>query len=76
MVWTLDLLTPLGTASNYSATAYLPSSQFTTATSSSLATASNSGDFSASRAQVLPSPTLIQNCLPAISSTELDRHLF
>jgi hypothetical protein len=72
---------------NYSATANLHTSQITRATakhfpaccvltSRSLATASNSGDSSASRAQVLPSPTLVQNCLPAIPSTELNRHLF
>jgi hypothetical protein len=45
-------------------------------TNRSLTTASNSEDSSASRAQVVPSPTLDQNCLPAIPSTELDRHLF
>jgi hypothetical protein len=44
--------------------------------SRSLATASNSGDSSASCAQALSSPTLVQNCLPAIPSTKLDRHLF
>jgi hypothetical protein len=44
-------------------------------TSSSLTTASNSGDSSASRAQVLPSPTLVRNNLPDIPSTELERHL-
>jgi hypothetical protein len=71
----------------YRATANLHTLQFTTApakpfpaccvlTSCSLATASNSGDSSASRAQVLPSPTLVQNCLPAIPSNDLDRHLF
>jgi hypothetical protein len=37
---------------------------------------SNNGDSSASRAQVLPSLTLIQNWLPTIPSTELDWHLF
>jgi hypothetical protein len=58
--------TRLGTTSNYSATANLHNSQITTApakpfpaccvfTSSSLATASNSGDSSASRSQVLSS---------------------
>jgi hypothetical protein len=45
-------------------------------TSRPLATASNGEDSSASRAQILSSPPLIQNCLPAISSTEPDRHLF
>jgi hypothetical protein len=78
------LHTPLGITRNYSTVAHLHTIQFTTATakpslvccvliSHSLATASNSGDPSASRAQVLPSPTLIQNCVPAIPSTELDR---
>jgi hypothetical protein len=58
------LYTPLGTTSNYSATANFHNSQTTTApakpfpaccvfTTRSLATASNSGDSSASRAQVL-----------------------
>jgi hypothetical protein len=58
---------------------YLHNSQITTApakpflaccvfTRRSLATATNSGDSSASRAQVVPSPTPVQNCLPAISS--------
>jgi hypothetical protein len=41
-----------------------------------MATASNSGDSSASRPQVLPSPTLVQNFLPSVPSTELDRYLF
>jgi hypothetical protein len=36
-------------------------------TSRSLATTSNSGDSSALRAHAVPSPTLLQNCLPAIS---------
>jgi hypothetical protein len=44
-------------------------------TSRSLATAHNSRDSSASCARVLPSPTLVQNCLPTIPSTEFDRHL-
>jgi hypothetical protein len=44
--------------------------------SGSLATASLSGDPSASHSQVLLSLTLIQNCLPAIPSTELDHLLF
>jgi hypothetical protein len=44
--------------------------------SRSLATTSNSGEFSASRAQVRPSSTLVQNCLPATPSTELDRRVF
>jgi hypothetical protein len=81
------LYTRLGTTSIYSATANLHNSQITTApnksfpacyvfTFRSLATAPNSGDSSASRAQVLSSPTLVQNCLPAVSSTELDLHLF
>jgi hypothetical protein len=69
MDWWMDLLTtythPLRTTSNYSAIANLHNSQITTATaepypaccvftSCSLATASNSGDHSASHAQVLP----------------------
>jgi hypothetical protein len=45
-------------------------------TSHSLATASNNGEFSVFRAQTLPSPTLVQNFLPAMFSTELDHHLF
>jgi hypothetical protein len=64
MDWILDLLTQLGTTSNYSATADLHILQFITApvkpspaccvlTSRSLATASNSGDSSASRPYVL-----------------------
>jgi hypothetical protein len=61
--------TRLGTASNYSATANLHNSQITTAsaepflarcvfTSRSLVKASNSGDSSASRTQILSSQTL------------------
>jgi hypothetical protein len=42
--------------------------------SRSLATASNTWESSASHAQLLPSPCLVQNCLPNISSAELDRH--
>jgi hypothetical protein len=38
----------------------------------SLATVSNSGDSSASRAHVVPSPTLVQNCLPGIYSGTLN----
>jgi hypothetical protein len=87
MVWILDLLTPFRTTSDYSATADLHNSQITTAsaklflaryvlTSHSLATASNIGDSSAFPAHVFPSPTPIQNCLPATPSTELDRRLF
>jgi hypothetical protein len=66
------LYTRLGTTSNYSATSYLHNSQITTAPakpfpaccviiSRSLATASNSGDSSASRAQVLSSQPPLQN---------------
>jgi hypothetical protein len=80
-------LTPLITTSNYCATSNIHISQIIIApakhfpaccifNSRSLATASNSGDSSASRAQVLPSPTLVQNSQPAIPSNELDRHLF
>jgi hypothetical protein len=78
-VWTgwLDLLhlhTLLGTACNYSATAYLHILQFTTAPSKafpaccvfnsrSLATASNGGDSSAPRAQVFPvQPPVQKSC--------------
>jgi hypothetical protein len=91
MVWVIGfidhLFTTLGTTSNYSATANLYTLQITAApdkllpaccvlTSLFLATASNSGYYSASRAQALPSPNLVQNWLPTIPSTELDRHLF
>jgi hypothetical protein len=86
----LDLLylnTRLVTTSNYSAIADLHILQITAAntkyfaarsvfTSRYLATASSSGDPSASRTQVLPSLTLVPNYLPAILSTKLDRHLF
>jgi hypothetical protein len=62
--WILALLTPLGTTSNYSATSDLHTLQLTTApakpspvcsviNSPSLATASNSANSSASRAQFL-----------------------
>jgi hypothetical protein len=61
MDWVLDLLTLLGTTGNYSATADLNTLHFTTAPAKpfpaccvnrrSLATASNSGDSSASRAK-------------------------
>jgi hypothetical protein len=75
------LYIPLVSTSSYSATANLHNSQFITApskpflafvfTSRSLATASNSGDSSASHAHVVPSPTLLQNCLPAVYSGAL-----
>jgi hypothetical protein len=66
-----------GITSNYSATANPHIAQITTApaktfpdcrvfTSSSLATASKSGDSSASSAHIFPSATPVQNCLPAI----------
>jgi hypothetical protein len=69
-----NLYTGLGTTSNYSATANLHYSQITTApakpfpacyvfTSRFLATASNSGDSSALRAQILSSQTPVQNSL-------------
>jgi hypothetical protein len=85
--WILDLLTPLITASSYSAISNLHNSQITTApvkhflaccvfNSCSMLAASNSEDSSASGTQVLPTPTLVQNSQPAIPSTELDRHLF
>jgi hypothetical protein len=80
------LYTPLATTRNYSATANIHTLQFTTAhamafpayvfNSRFLVTASNSGDSSASRAEVLPSPSLVQNWLPTVSSTELYRHVF
>jgi hypothetical protein len=71
----------IGTTSDYSAIANPHNSQFTTATAKpfptgisiirSLATASNSGGSSSSSAQVI-SPTLVQNYLAAIPSTETD----
>jgi hypothetical protein len=88
IIWFIDhFYTPLGSTSNYSATADLKNSQTTITpakhfparcvfTSSSLATASNNVDFSSSRSHFVPSPTLIQNCQPDIPSTELDHHLF
>jgi hypothetical protein len=68
------LYTRFGTTSNYSATANLHSSQITAAPaepfpaccvfiSRFLAAASNSGDSSASRSQVLSSQPPAQNCL-------------
>jgi hypothetical protein len=74
MDWILDLLTQLGTAINYNAIADLHTLQFTTAPaksfpafcffkSRSLATATNGGDPSASRAQVLLSQPPMQNSL-------------
>jgi hypothetical protein len=75
-----DLYTPLGTTSNYSATASLHNSQITTApakslpvfcvfTSRSLAKVSNSGDFLALRAQVLSSEPPMQNSTELIAPT-------
>jgi hypothetical protein len=72
MNWILDLLRPLGTTSNYSAIANLHTLQITTAraktfpaycalTTRSLATASNSGDSSASDTQVLLSQPPVQD---------------
>jgi hypothetical protein len=69
-----QLHTRLGTRSNYRATANLHNSQITTSpakplptccsfTSSSLETVSNSGDFSASVAQILPSQPSMQNSI-------------
>jgi hypothetical protein len=73
----LHLYTLLGTTSNYSAIANLHDWQFTTAPAKPIpGNGFNSGDSLASRPQVLPSPTLVQNCQPAIPSTELDRRLF
>jgi hypothetical protein len=71
------ITTQLRTKSNHSATANHHNSQITTPpakpfpaycafTSRSLATAFDSWDSSASRAQVLPSPTTAQNRLPLI----------
>jgi hypothetical protein len=73
------LYTRLGTTSNYSATINLRNSQLTTATtkpfpaccvftSCSLVKASNSGDSSASRAQVLSSQPPVQNFFQLIES--------
>jgi hypothetical protein len=87
MDWKLGLLLPLGTTSNYSTIANLHTLQFTTApakpflacyviTSHSLLVDSNGGESSVSCCQVLPLLNVIQNCLPAITSTELDCHLF
>jgi hypothetical protein len=81
----LDLLTPLRTTRNYSATAHLHALLFTTATakpftaccvltSRSLATASNSGDSSASRAQVLLSQRPVQNSCQFPPNCQLSRY--
>jgi hypothetical protein len=72
MEWLLDLLILHGTTRNYSDTADLHTLQFTTApakpfpaccvfNSNSLATASNSGDYSASRGQILLTQPPVQN---------------
>jgi hypothetical protein len=89
MDWILDLLTnlytPLGTTSNYSATADLHTLHITTApakpfpaccalTSRSLATASNSGDSSASSAQILlsqPHPTELSSTVNSTTAPSL-----
>jgi hypothetical protein len=87
MNWALDLLTRLGATSNYNAIGDLRTLQITTATAKplpafcvlkirSLARATNSGEFSASDAHVVPSRTLIQFFLSALPSNELVRHLF
>jgi hypothetical protein len=79
--------TRLGTTSSYSSIVNFHNPQFTTAptksftarcvfTSRYLAMTSNGDSSSVSRVQVLPSATLVQNCLTAIPSTEQDRHLF
>jgi hypothetical protein len=71
MGWVLDLLTELGTKSNYSAIGDLQTLEITTApaklfpaccvlTSCSLATAYNSGDSLASRPLVPLSATLVE----------------
>jgi hypothetical protein len=85
MDWMLDLLTPLGNTSNYSVTADLHTLEITVAdtksfptqsvfNSRSLATVFDSGDASASRSHVFPSPTLFQIYLPAVLSAELGHH--
>jgi hypothetical protein len=72
MDWILDLLTQLATTSNYSATAYPHTLQITAANTRSsaarsvlksrfMATEVNSGDFSASHAQVLPVRRISRN---------------
>jgi hypothetical protein len=72
MDWILDLFTQLGNTSHYSAIAYFHNSQITAANtksspacsvfnSRSLATASNSGYSSASRAQILPLHRISRN---------------
>jgi hypothetical protein len=77
------LYTQLVTKSNYNAIADVHTLQIITAhakhfpaccvlTSRSLATASNTGDSSATRAQVFPSPTVVRDGLPAISSRKLN----
>jgi hypothetical protein len=77
----LHLLKQLGTTSNYSTIANLHNSQITTAlakifqvccvvTSRSLASASNSGDPSASRPQSLSSQPPVQNSLSTESESE------
>jgi hypothetical protein len=100
MDWILNLLTPLGTTSNYSATADLHTLQFNTAPAKPfpvccvlnrrfLATDSNSGDTSSSRAQVLLSQPPVQNSCqfycqlncnavsfqPPMQSSTLESHL-
>jgi hypothetical protein len=83
--WIDPLYTPLGTASNHNTIAELHTLQITIApakpfpvccifTSRSLATASNSGDASVSRAQVLLSQPPVQNFCQLL--TQLQRHLF
>jgi hypothetical protein len=83
MDYILDLLTPLGTTSNYSAIADLHTLQITTApakhfsacyivTSRYMVTPSNSGDSSASRAQVLLSQPPHAELLLIPSIPELD----
>jgi hypothetical protein len=71
--FTDHLYTRLGTTSNYSATANLHGSQIATAccvfNSRSLATASNIGDSSASRAQIPSSQPPLQNSTELIAPT-------
>jgi hypothetical protein len=71
MDWILDVLTQLGTTSNYSATANLHTLKITSANTKSSANGSgnshflvadvNSGDSSASRTQVLPARWISRN---------------
>jgi hypothetical protein len=76
------LYAPLGTTGNYSAIADLDTLEITTAlpkpfpaccvfTNRSLTMASNNKYSSASRSHIVPSLTLVQDCLPATFSSKL-----